>query len=59
MILDPSSVLGFAPRGRMVMSPFPRVVSTGRRNTCVRSFCWDFNSEGFPWPFVEQTHHFV
>jgi hypothetical protein len=22
------------------------VVSTGRRNTCIRSFCWGFNSEG-------------
>ena len=35
------------------------VVSTGRRNTCIKSFCWGFNSQGFTWPFVELTHHFV
>ena len=33
------------------------VVSTGRRNTCIKSFCWGFNSQGFTWPFVELTHH--
>jgi hypothetical protein len=38
---------------------FRGVVSTGRRNTCIKSFCWDFNSQGFTWPFVELTHHFV
>jgi len=35
------------------------VVSTGRRNTCIKSFCWGFNSQGFTWPFVEPTHRFV
>jgi hypothetical protein len=35
------------------------VVSTGRRNTCIKSFCWGFNSQGFTWPFVELTHHSV
>jgi hypothetical protein len=38
---------------------FRGVVSTGRCNTCIRSLCWGFNSEGFTWLFVELTHHFV
>jgi len=38
---------------------FSLVVSTGRRNTCIKSFCWGFNSQGFGCPFVELTHHFV
>ena len=43
----------------MKKCPLARVVSTGRRNTCNKSFCWGFNSQGFTWPFVELTHHFV
>ena len=42
----PSSHVAFWPVG-----------STGRRNTCIKSFCWGFNSQGFTWPFVELTHH--
>jgi hypothetical protein len=36
---------------------FAPVISTGRRNTCIESFCWGFNSQGLTWPFVELTHH--
>jgi len=39
--------------------PNIRAVSTGRRNTCIRSFCLGFNFKGFTWSFVELTHHFV
>jgi hypothetical protein len=35
------------------------VVSTGRRNTCNKSFRWDFKSQGLTWPFVELTRHLV
>ena len=43
----------------IVSGPKRSVVSTGRRNTCIKSFCWGFNSQSFTWPFVELTHHFV
>ena len=29
------------------------VVSTGRRNTRIKSFCWCFVSQRFPWSLVE------
>ena len=35
------------------------VVSTGQRNTCIESFCWGFNSQGFTWLFVELSHYLV
>src|SRR2546430_11825768 len=35
------------------------VVSTGRRNTGVKSLCWGFKLQGLPWSFIELTSHFV
>ena len=43
-----------------VMQQFGHLSEGGlnrRRNTCIKSFCWGFNSQGFTWPFVELTHH--
>src|SRR5437879_734088 len=36
-----------------------KVVSTGRRNTGAKSFCWGFKLQGLTWSFVELTSHFV
>ena len=33
--------------------------STGRCNTSVESLCRCFKPQGFAWPFVELTRHFV
>jgi hypothetical protein len=42
------------------MRPHPSVVvSTGRRNACIKSFCWNFISQGCTWPFGEPTRLFI
>jgi hypothetical protein len=53
-------------RGRLIQVaksayqyPLNPVVSTGRRNTCIKSFRRGFNSQDFTWPIIELTHHFV
>jgi hypothetical protein len=33
--------------------------STGRRNTCVKSLCRGFKSQGFAWPLIELACHFI
>ena len=37
---------------------FTAVVSTGRRNTCIKSFCWGLKFQSFMWLVVELTHRF-
>jgi hypothetical protein len=34
------------------LCPLTPAGSTGRCNTGVKSLCWGFESQGFPWPFV-------
>jgi hypothetical protein len=35
------------------------VVSTGRRNTGIKSLCWGLKLQSLTWPFVQLTRHFV
>ena len=54
------ALLGAAPalaQGRD--APISAAASTGRCNTSVESLCRCFKPQGFAWPFVELTRHFV
>ena len=44
---------------KLLKCPSSNAASTGRCNTSVESLCRCFKPQGFAWPFVELTRHFV
>ena len=55
-------VRGYAHGGHALVlrrCPISGVVSTGRRNTGVKSLCGGFKLQGLTWSFIELTSHFV